>query len=90
MDFTTWTTGERFLADGDLIRRRIGAKADIPEGWRLPTLAEIRELREKCIQSAQEKDGQEWIVFTGKNGNSISFLYPIGSRSALRAPTDVT
>ena len=36
MDFTTWTTGERFLADGDLIRRRIGAKADIPEGWRLP------------------------------------------------------
>jgi hypothetical protein len=29
VDFTTWTTGERFLADGDLIRRRIGAKADI-------------------------------------------------------------
>ena len=29
MDFTTWTTGERILADGDLIRRRIGAKADI-------------------------------------------------------------
>ena len=60
----------------------IGPEADIPEGWRLPTLAEIRELREKCIQSAQEKDWQEWIVFTGKNGNSISFLYPMGSRSA--------
>lgn len=60
----------------------VGPEADIPEGWRLPTLAEIRELREKCIQSAQEKDGQEWIMFTGKNGNSISFLYPIGSRSA--------
>ncbi len=29
MDFITWTTGERFLADGELIRRRIGAKADI-------------------------------------------------------------
>lgn len=60
----------------------IGPEADIPEGWRLPTLAEIRELREACTQSVEEKDGQEWIVFTGKNGNSISFLYPMGSRSA--------
>ena len=55
---------------------------DIPDGWRLPTLAEIRELREGCTQSAIEKDGEEWIVFTGKNGESISFLYPMGSRSA--------
>ena len=60
----------------------IGPEAGIPEGWRLPTLAEIRELREACTQSVEEKDGQEWIVFTGKNGNSISFLYPMGSRSA--------
>ena len=55
---------------------------DIPEGWRLPTLAEIKELREGCTQSAAEKDGQDWIVFTGNNGNSIAFLYPMGSRSA--------
>ena len=54
----------------------------IPEGWRLPTLAEIRELREGCMQSVVEKDGQEWVIFTGKNGNSTMFLYPIGSRSA--------
>ena len=57
-------------------------ETDIPEGWRLPTLAEIRELRENCTQSAEEKDGQEWILFTAKNGNSVSFLYPMGSRSA--------
>ena len=42
----------------------IGPEADIPEGWRLPTLAEIRELREACTQSVEEKDGAEWIVFT--------------------------
>ena len=57
-------------------------EVDIPEGWRLPTLAEIRELRENCTQSAEEKDGQDWFLFTAKNGNSVSFLYPIGSRSA--------
>ena len=60
----------------------IAPETDIPEGWRLPTLAEIKELREGCTQSIEDKDGQEWVVFTGKNGNSISFLYPMGSRSA--------
>ena len=57
-------------------------EADIPEGWRLPTLAEIQELRENCTQTAEDKDGEEWFVFTAQNGNSVSFLYPIGSRSA--------
>ena len=57
-------------------------EADIPDGWRLPTLAEIRELRENCTQGGEEKDGEEWILFTAQNGNSVSFLYPIGSRSA--------
>lgn len=60
----------------------IGPEVDIPEGWRIPTLAEIKELREGCTQSALEKDGEDWIVFTAPNGNSVSFLYPIGSRSA--------
>ena len=60
----------------------IGPEVEIPEGWRLPTLAEIKELREGCTQSALEKDGEDWIVFTAPNGNSVSFLYPIGSRSA--------
>ena len=60
----------------------IAPETAIPQGWRLPTLAEIKELREGCAQTAQEKDGEEWVVFTAKNGNSISFLYPIGSRSA--------
>ena len=60
----------------------IAPEVDIPEGWRMPTLAEIKELRENCTQSAQDKDGEEWMVFTGKNGNSVCFLYPIGSRSA--------
>lgn len=60
----------------------IGPEVNIPEGWRLPTLAEIKELREGCTQSAMEKDGEDWIVFTAENGNSIRFLYPMGSRSA--------
>lgn len=57
-------------------------EVDIPEGWRMPTLAEIKELRETCTQSSIEKDGQEWIVYTAENGNSIAFNYPMGSRSA--------
>ncbi|MBQ7609884.1 MAG: hypothetical protein IJU74_02175 [Bacteroidales bacterium] len=60
----------------------IGPEVPVPEGWRMPTLAEIKELRETCTQSFTEKDGEEWIVFTAKNGNSVSFLYPVGSRSA--------
>ena len=60
----------------------IAPETVIPSGWRLPTLAEIKELREACSQTALEKDGEEWVVFTAKNGNSISFLYPVGSRSA--------
>ena len=60
----------------------IGPEAAIPDGWRLPTLAEIKELREGCAQSVTEKDGEEWVVFTAENGNSVSFLYPMGSRSA--------
>ena len=60
----------------------IAPETDIPEGWRMPTIAEIKELREACTQSSMEKDGQEWIVYTAKNGRSISFLYPKGSRSA--------
>ena len=55
---------------------------EIPKGWRLPTLAEIKELRENCTQSVEEKDAEECIVFTGKNGRSVSFVWPIGSRSA--------
>lgn len=64
-------------ADKDIV-----PEADIPEGWRLPTLAEIKELREGCTQFITEKDGEEWIVFTANNGNNIAFLYPMGSRSA--------
>ena len=60
----------------------IAPETDIPEGWRIPTLAEIKELRQSCAQSSIRKDGQDWIVFTAENGNSIAFLYPMGSRSA--------
>jgi len=60
----------------------IAPEVEIPEGWRIPSLAEIKELREGCTQSTIEKDEREWIVYTAENGASISFLYPMGSRSA--------
>lgn len=61
----------------------IAPEVEIPEGWRVPTLAEIKELRETCTQSVVEgKEWEEWIVFTAENGNSVSFLWPVGSRSA--------
>ena len=59
----------------------INPESEIPEGWRMPTLAEIKELRESCTQSVQRIDNQDWIVFTGKNGSNVSFLWPMGSRS---------
>jgi hypothetical protein len=37
----------------------IAPETDLPQGWRMPTLAEIKELRENCTQSAQDKDGEE-------------------------------
>ncbi len=60
----------------------LGPEADIPKGWRLPTLSEIQELQEGCTQSTEERDGSEWVVFAASNGNTLSFFYPMGSRSA--------
>ena len=68
----------------------IGPDVEIPEGWRLPTLAEIKELREACTQTRDSKTVksewgdvvEEWIVFTASNGKCVSFLSPMGSRSA--------
>lgn len=39
--------------------------------WRMPTLAEINELRENCTWSSHSKDGVISYKITGPNGNSI-------------------
>jgi hypothetical protein len=41
------------------------------EGWRMPTLEEMQELRSKCTWQWVTKDGVKGQLVTGPNGNSI-------------------
>ena len=58
------------------------------DGWRMPTYAEMRELRTKCQWTMMEQGGVRWYEVTGPNGNSINLpiagLYydPTGSPGA--------
>lgn len=55
--------------------------------WRIPTLAEIYELRDNCICTETTLNNVKGIRFTGKNGNSI-FL-PAAGRCEGRIFIDV-
>ena len=57
----------------DVARRKWGSK------WRMPTEAEMKELRENCIWTWTIQNGVEGYQVTGPNGNSI-FLPAAGYR----------
>lgn len=42
------------------------------DGWRMPTFAEMKELRSKCQWTLLEQAGVKWYEVTGPNGNSIN------------------
>lgn len=39
--------------------------------WRIPTMAEIKELIQHCTYERVQRNGREGCLFTGKNGNQI-------------------
>ena len=42
------------------------------DGWRMPTYAEMKELRTECEWVLLERGGTKWYEVTGPNGNSIN------------------
>ena len=58
------------------------ARANWGGSWRLPTRAEIRELKENCTWNWTTQGGKRGYKVTGPNGNSI-FLPAAGYRSGL-------
>lgn len=48
--------------------------------WRMPTIAELKELNDKCTWKWTTKGGHNGFVVTGPNGNSI-FLPAAGDRN---------
>ena len=50
------------------------ATITLGEGWRMPTVEEIRELKD-LNPSAYELNGVKGLLFTGKNGNSMFIPY---------------
>lgn len=55
------------------------ATAEWGGGWRLPTLAEMQELCDRCSWTWGEQNGKKGCIVTGPNGQSI-FLPAAGTR----------
>lgn len=53
---------------------------ELPEGWRVPTLSELIELKHSTSVAKSELNGVKGYTFTGNNGNSI-FVPITGLRS---------
>ena len=49
------------------------AVVKLGNGWRMPTGAEMMELREKCSWTVETVNGRNGFRVTGPNGNSIFF-----------------
>ena len=58
------------------------ARAQWGSSWRLPTLAEIKELKNQCKWKWTTEGGHKGYLVMGSNGNSI-FLPAAGSRGGL-------
>ncbi len=62
------------INEDDVARQRMGGR------WRMPSLAEVVELREQCSWNIETLNGQEGYRATGPNGNTI-FLPMAGFRT---------
>ena len=56
------------------------AHVNLGGNWRMPTAAEMNELREKCTRTWTTQNGKKGYMMTGQNGNSI-FLPAAGEWS---------
>lgn len=65
--------GEISGTEYDIVRAKWG------DSWRMPTKEEMEELKNKCTQTATERNGIKGIEFVGPNGKSI-FLPKGGAR----------
>lgn len=88
------TTEAIFFADGKNVTKDISgnakydaARAEWKGSWRLPTLAEIKELKERCKWKRTTINGKTGCLVTGPNGNSIFlpaqgiYLYGVNEES---------
>ena len=76
-------------ADGNLTAEYDVATANWGGSWRMPTLAEMKELINNCTWEWTTQNGVYGRKVTGPNGNSIFLPLAIATilRSAMRAPT---
>ena len=80
--FESWT--ENGTLDGDhkteLDPEDDAAYVNWGSNWRMPTLEQLQELKEKCTWEWTVQNGVKGYLVTGRNGNSI-FLPAAGGRS---------
>ena len=70
-------------SDGNLTAAYDAATANWGGSWRIPTLNEIKELKEECTWEWTTQNGVKGRKVTGPNGNSI-FLRAAGGRYGTR------
>ena len=79
--FRTYEHGNKMDTDGmrefyDIGKEISGTQYDVAHvkwggKWRMPTLEERQELKEKCVISKTSYNGVKGILITGPNGNSV-------------------
>jgi hypothetical protein len=80
--FTKYCTDSEYgmVDDKELEPRDDAAWANWGPSWRMPSLEQLQELREKCSWEWIEKNGTSGYLVTGPNGNTI-FLPAAGEAS---------
>ena len=78
-NYTFHIYGEECMGDISGDSRHDAARANWGGGWRMPTSAECKELKDKCKWTWTSQDGHNGCRVTGPNGNSI-FLPAAGWR----------
>ena len=79
-DSVAYVTYDENIGDIAGDARYDAARANWGSSWRLPTKAELEDLRDKCTWEWVVLDGHKGYKVTGRNGNSI-FLPAAGSHS---------